>query len=67
MLVLAIKPIKPTQIIPNTNYMLYSRIAAGLEATKPLKQAFLDNKCTFFDYETIRDCNGNGLVGRCLC
>ena len=63
-IILEIKPISTNDVIPNSTYMFYSRIANNLEATKPLRQALIENKCTFIDYEVIRDKEGNSLVGK---
>mmetsp|Transcript_7236 Transcript_7236/g.6418 ORF Transcript_7236/g.6418 Transcript_7236/m.6418 type:complete len:334 (-) Transcript_7236:322-1323(-) len=62
-ILLGIKPIQPSQIIPDTNYMFYSRIANNLGATLPLRQALIDKNCSFIDYEVIRDKEGKSLVG----
>jgi len=62
--ILGIKPLLPDQILANTTYMFYSRIANGLEATKPLKEKLIAQKCTLIDYERVTDKNGRGIVGK---
>ncbi|CAI2368317.1 unnamed protein product [Moneuplotes crassus] len=62
-LLLGIKPIYPQNVIPDTNYMFYSRIANNLEATIPLRNSLLEANCSFIDYEVVKDSQGNALIG----
>lgn len=61
-IILAIKEIPLSRILPHKAYLFFSHTAKGQAQNMPMLKRLIDQKCTLIDYEKIVDDRGRRLV-----
>jgi len=61
-LILGVKEIPINEIIPKIPYLFFSHTVKGQKYNMPLLQRFLDTNTTLYDYELIKNAQGQRLV-----